>query len=279
MGSESGGGKASDGVENLVCSLGPEKGPGLLIVLCDELADGRFQLGYAYGAFSFEGVFMTRLRFRRIFRRLCHSQFLAAVVLIALVWISGITAASAQNPPPSTTIHSGRTILPGEISIAFAIPSVETKSFTCTPIQPFKKGDKLPARLELDQTGKKTIWSISTKSFQVGTNQVAYPIMVAGLGYTILTAVLKPKTDLQAGQTLHSDGYQIETKRAVRADDSISVLYVIGNMNISLLSMEAASDGKPWFAAFMDDMNQDARASAIEMWRIANHHVAHDSGL
>lgn len=224
---------------------------------------------------------MIPLRAQRFFSRPCHSPIprCAAVALIALAWIGGLTVTSVQNSQPSTTFRNGRTILPGEISIGAAIPAIETKSFICTPFQPFKKGDKLPATFELDRQGQQTSWSVSKHPLQIGADQVVYPVIVIGLGHTLLTAVVKAKTDINAGETLRSDGYQIETKRAVRAGDSISVLFIIGNMNISLLSIESDSDGRPWFRAFMDDMKPDARTSAIEAWRMVRQHVARDSRL
>lgn len=221
---------------------------------------------------------MIPLKAQRFFSRLCRPQFRAAVTLVVLVWVGGVGVTGAQNSQPSITIRNGRTVLPGEISIHAEIPAVETKAFTCTPFQPFKKDDKLPAMFELDQTGEQTVWSVSKRSLQIGAKQVAYPVVVVGLGHTLLTAVLRAKTDIKAGERLRSDGYQIETKRAVRAGDSISMFFVIGNANISLLSIEAASDGKPWFAAFTDDMKPDARTSAVEIWGMVKEHVAQDGG-
>jgi hypothetical protein len=89
--------------------------------------------------------------------------------------------------------------------------------------------------------------------------------------------VLKAKTDIKAGEKLHSDGYQIEAKRAVKGGHSIPALLVIGSGAYSLVSIEAASDGKPWFAVFKDDMKPDARVSAIETWRIAKQHIPFDA--
>lgn len=74
---------------------------------------------------------------------------------------------------------------------------------------------------------------------------------------------------------MHSDGYRIEVKQPVKAADSISVLLIMSDSGISLLSIEAANGkpGKPRFAAFADDMKTAARESAIASWRIANQHA------
>lgn len=88
-------------------------------------------------------------------------------------------------------------------------------------------------------------------------------------------AILKAKTDIGAGKLLHSDGYQIEAKRTIKAGESFSVL-AVGD---GLLSIEVAeratkdSDGKPWFTAFKDDMKPNDRTCAIEAWRIEKEHV------
>jgi len=205
---------------------------------------------------------------------------IAARVLVGLVelaWIGGPTVASAQNSQPSTTVGGGHAFLAGEISVGGDISVIETKLFTCTPVQLFKKGDKIPAMLEIEQTGNKE-WSISNHPLQIGTSQVAYPIAAIvttsdGVGYALFPAVLKAKTDIEAGKMLHSDGYQIETRRAVKAGDSISVFFIIGSGAYSLLSIETAGDGKPWFSAFTDDMKLNARTSALETWQITRAHA------
>jgi hypothetical protein len=201
----------------------------------------------------------------------------ATVALVALAWIGGLTAASAQNPRPSSTITSGKAFLRGEISIGGNLAAVETKSFTCTPVQVIKSGDKIPAIYEIGE-GKTKLWSVSTHPFQAGARQVAYPIAAVvpssdGVGHGLFPAVLKAKTDIKAGET-HLDSYLVEAKRAVRAGDFISMLFVMGDNTTSLLSLEAGSDGKPWFTAFKDDTKPGTRVSAIEAWRIAQQYVA-----
>lgn len=206
--------------------------------------------------------------------------------LLGLAWIGGLIITSAQNSQPSTCIDNGKAFLAGEFSVSGGdAAAIETKSFTCTPVEPLKKDEKVPAMFELGKTEKDNkLWSVSKRSVQVGTNQVAYPTaaMMAssdGVGHAFLLAVLKAKTDLKAGEKLRADGYQIETARAVKAGDSISVVLIVGNNDISLLSIEADSSGKPWFAAFKDDIKPGGRASAIEIWRYANQHVAQDRGI
>ncbi len=159
---------------------------------------------------------------------------LAPIGLVALAWMAGSPVTCAQDSRPSITIGGGKTILPGELTIGTDILPVETKSFTCATVQLFKKDDKIPGMLEIGQNGHNNLWSASNHSVQVGTGQIAYPnaAIVAssdGHGHTLFLAVLMAKTDIKAGETLRSDGYQIETKRAVKAGGSISVLYIIGH--------------------------------------------------
>ena len=113
-------------------------------------------------------------------------------------------------------------------------------------------------------------------SLKVGTNLIAFPIYAAvncsdGNWWALYPAILKAKTDIKAGAVLHSDGYQIETSRAVKAGESISVL-LLGDW--FLLSIEAADgvrkrdDLKPWLTVVKDDVKATDRASAFQAWRI-----------
>jgi hypothetical protein len=214
---------------------------------------------------------------RCLLSRLCRSPIprLGVVTLVALAWSSGTFCQGIPSVSISTD-KSGKTttFLAGEISIGGDIAAIETKSFTCTPVQPLKKGAKVAAMLSDDQA-----WSADTHTLQIGTNQVAYPILAMVKSsdgfHSLFPAVLKAKTDIKAGETLRSDGYQIEAKRAVKAGDSIPVLF-IGD---SLLSVEAATGAKnkgeaePWFAAYKDDTKASDHAALVEAWRLENEHV------
>lgn len=197
------------------------------------------------------------------------------VWFIALYWIGAFSVVYAQNSQPAIVIRDGRTFLAGEVSIGGDISAIETNSFTCTPIQPFKKGDKVAAMVSDNQA-----WSVDKRLLQVGAIKVAYPILAmvksAEAFVVIVPGVLKTKTDIKAGAIVRSDGYQIETTRVLKAGDIIAVLFV----GESLLSAEAAegakdeSEAKPWFTAYEDGMEPNARSSAIEAWRIAGQYVA-----
>jgi hypothetical protein len=214
------------------------------------------------------------------FHRHCHSSIsrLAVVTLVVLVALAWSSPAFCQGIPSVSisTDKSGktRTFLAGEISIRGDTSTIETKSFTCTPVYPLKKGDKVAAIISDDQA-----WSADSHSLLVGTNQVPYPILAmvksADGFHSVFPAILKTKTDIKAGEMLRSDGYQIEAKRGVKAGESIPVLF-IGD---SLLSVEAAegtknkSEAKPWFTAYKDDTKASDRAALVEAWRLENEHV------
>src|SRR5579859_4638480 len=133
-----------------------------------------------------------------------------AVWFLLLYWIGAFNVVYAQNSQPSIVIRDGRTFFAGEVSIGGDISAVETSSFTCTPVQPFKKGDKVAAMVSDNQA-----WSVDKRSLQVGSNKVAYPILAmvksAESFVVIFPGVLKAKTDINVGETVRSDGYQIET--------------------------------------------------------------------
>jgi hypothetical protein len=219
------------------------------------------------------------MNMRSFFSRHCYSVFSRVVVTLATLVVPAWSNHAFCQGIPSVSISTDksgktRTFLAGAISIRGDISALETKSFTCTPVYPLKKGDKVAAMVSDDQA-----WSPDTHLLQVGTNQVAYPIFAmvksADGFHSVFPAILKAKTDIKAGETLRSDGYQIEAKRAVKAGDSIPVLFV----GDSLLSVEAATGAKnkgeaePWFAAYKDDTKASDRAALVEAWRLENEHV------
>jgi hypothetical protein len=192
--------------------------------------------------------------------------------------VSATAVTYAQPAISISTEKSGkaRSFVAGEISVSGDIPAIETKSFTCTPVRKFKKGDKVATMTSADGD---QAWSVEEHSFRVGTNQVAYPILAlvkcSDGAHGLFPSVLKINTDIRVGETLKSDGYQIEAMRAVKAGESISVL----RSGESLLSVETAdagkdrSEAKPWFTAFKDDVKASARAALVEAWRTVNEHV------
>jgi hypothetical protein len=96
-----------------------------------------------------------------------------------------------------------------------------------------------------------------------------------GVSHGVFPAILKPKTAINAGETLRSSGYQIEAKRAVKAGAAISVLVFLDG---AMLSIEAEagkveSQAKPWFTAYKDDTKASDRSALVEAWRLENQHV------
>jgi hypothetical protein len=157
-----------------------------------------------------------------------------------------------------------RAFLAGAISISGDIPAIETKSFTCTPIHLFKKGDKVAAMMSDDGA-----LSVAKLPLQVGASQVAYPnlaiVKSSGAFYRPVPALLKTKTDIKSGVTVRLDGYTVETRRTVKSGDIIAVLII----SDSLLSAETAegakgrSETQPWFAAYKDATNLSDRAASV----------------
>ncbi len=213
------------------------------------------------------------------FSRHCYSVFSRVVVTLATLVVPAWSNRAFCQGIPSVSISTDksgktRTFLAGAISIRGDISAIETKSFTYTPVYPLKKGDRVAAMVSDDQA-----WSADTHPLQVGTNQVAYPIFAmvksADGFHSVFPAILKTKTDIKAGEMLRSDGYQIESKRAVRAGASIPVL-CIGNSLLSVETTEGAKDkstAKPWLTAYKDDTTASDRAALVEAWRLENEHV------
>jgi hypothetical protein len=187
---------------------------------------------------------------------------------------------SVTNAQPSISSDSNgkaSTFLPAKIT-AFEIPSVDIQAFFCTPVKPLNKGEEIAAQIQITG-GQEYCWSTTTVPLLVGTNSVQYPILALQKNQTVYPVVLKAKVDIKAGDVIHSDGYEIEVKRSVKAGYSIPAVCVIGNRVLSVLSVEAAeganksSEAKPWFTAFKEDTKANDRDAAIEAWRIEKNHV------
>jgi hypothetical protein len=208
----------------------------------------------------------------------------AAVVAVVLAWSSLAYAQSGKS----------RSFLGGQLSVDFDFQAFENNSFTYTPVQALKKGDAVAAMVSEDQA-----WSVDTAgdrqrrqdekgySTKGRTSSRDLTAMLAecpvvamvktsdGNFHSLYPAILKAKTDIKAGNVVHSDGYQIQAERSVKAGESISVL-VLGD---AILSIEAApspsvvAHSKPWFTAFKDDMKPNDHASAIEAWRTEKQHI------
>jgi TonB family protein len=190
---------------------------------------------------------------------------------------SVVTSGTAQETRPKVCLENGKGFVASELSFNGNVAAVLTKPFTATPVHPLKNGEKIPAVNEIGG-GESVIRSISKADVQVGKTSLAYPIASLISEHALITAVLKANTDIRSGETLNADGYQIRAGRAVKAGDAISVFRIVGEGTQSFLSIEAGGDGEPWFLALEDDAKPEARASAIQVWRIANRHFAQGTG-
>lgn len=203
------------------------------------------------------------------------SKSILIVLLVGVFFV--ISIANAQ--PLISISSNGKVSLAGQISVpkdvGDAFQKDDNEIFTYTPAQPLKGGDVIAATVSDDQS-----WSVRTKP--IGTKKVQYPVIAMvrasdGIFYILTPGVLKLKVDIKAGEALHSNDYDIETKRSLKAGDSIPVLHC-GNR--SLISVEAAEGIKkgvkaePWFTAFLKE-NSGTRNATIEAWRIEMDHVKH----
>ena len=226
---------------------------------------------------------------------------LLAVLILTLVLTLAILV-SAQAPQATTPATNSKTkmLLAGQLEIALDFQAVENNSFSYTPVQPLMKGDVVAAMVSEDQA-----WSINTagerqsrqdekgypskgrtSSRELTAVLATYPVVAMvktsdGKVHSLYPAIFKAKTDIKAGDVVDSEGYQIETRRSVKAEEPVPVLIVedgTGRTPVAsaILSLEAALSPalKPSLAAFQDSMKQKDRASAIEAWRTEKEHVA-----
>lgn len=202
-----------------------------------------------------------------------NKQF--TVFYMALIFCGhGIASAQPLISIKKDDSGQSKVFLAGQISTKADIQAFETKVFTCTPVQPFKRGDKVAATVSDDQA-----WSIDEQPLQFGMTKIQYPVMAmikcVDEFHCLCPAIIKMKTDIKAEETLNSDGYQITAARAVKAGDSVSVLF----SGDSLLSVEGAggakskSETKPWFTVYKDGATQSDRSATVEAWRLENDHL------
>jgi len=118
------------------------------------------------------------------------------------------------------------------------------------------------------------------QAWSIDKTPAGYPILAMvkssdGKFRSLFPSSCKVKIDIKAGAPLHSGRHEVETKRSIKASDSIPVLFV----GESLLSVEAAdgpgkgSQAQPWFTVFEGDARPDDRRATIEAWRIEKDHV------
>jgi len=139
----------------------------------------------------------------------------------------------------------------GTIRVKHSIANINNDTFTCSLIEPINADDEGWSSFVADNHS----WSMS----DVQLNDLAYPVLAMvktsnGTVFTIVPATFNAKVDIAVGAILHSNGYAIESKRAIKAGDLFNVLRV-GNNIFSVEAVEGTNyDGKaePWFVVLVD---------------------------
>lgn len=170
-------------------------------------------------------------------------------------------------------VTNAQTFVAGQITVG-DISSVDNKAFAVAHVQ--VKGEVFAAMASEDQA-----WGINKIPLLNSTSEVQYPIWGSvkcsdGKFKSVFPVVLKAKVDIEAGHVIHSDGYEIEVKRSVKAGDSIPAIRVGDTSVVSAEAAEGAkksSEARPWFTAFKEDTKANDRSTIIEAWRIENDHV------
>jgi hypothetical protein len=209
-------------------------------------------------------------------RNLLTPRQQAEMVLIGL--LDADVVLGAQSPPlenqtPSTAPADTPTLHIVESGVSFAgaikltgdIPSLDNKAFACTQAPYIKNGSQFAARGS---------WSMDTDSVEVDGRAADVPTIAMlscsdGSSLCVFPAVLKAKIDMKAGEIIHSDGYEIQTTRAVKAGETIAV-FRVGDTSV----VSVASDGKganadasnPWFTAFKEATKTSDRSVSIDAW-------------
>ncbi|OGR02558.1 MAG: hypothetical protein A2520_11080 [Deltaproteobacteria bacterium RIFOXYD12_FULL_53_23] len=170
-----------------------------------------------------------------------------------------------------------RTFMAGQLSVARDISSVENKAFVCTILTPLKKDDTIAAMVSEDQA-----WSMHKQALDVGKQKIEFSVMASakskdGAFHTFFPAWMEFKINVKAGETVHTNGFQIRTKRPIKAGDRIPVILVGLSSMLSVESEAGSRDANmpplPWLTVHKDDLDANARSSAIDIWRLAKEHA------
>jgi len=169
-----------------------------------------------------------------------------------------------------------QTFIAGQITLPSDLEVVDTKSFTCTPARPLKKGDTLATRASEAES-----WSVASQSSKIGDKQMTYPFMGLVKGSdggrrAFFAATLSFKIDMKAGEVVHSEGYKIEAKRAVKAGEPIPAIYFFS----PIFSVEPAQGAKgdagehPAVVISSDSATPGVLKPAEEVWQAFEKHVS-----
>jgi len=198
------------------------------------------------------------------------------LILLLAALISASSVANAQQPSISMSTDStgkSRTFLAGELTISQDITAVlhafDNPIFTCTLVNPIKKGDVVAAMVSDDQA-----WSIDK-------TQMGYPILGMmkssdGEFHSAFPAVLKVKIAVKPGTVLHSGKYNIEATQSIKAGASIPV-FLVDNALLSINASRGIRNGskaQPFFMVFASNAKPDEQRAVIEAWRIEKNHVS-----
>ena len=172
------------------------------------------------------------------------------------------------------------TLANGQITLGDLPGAVSNKAFTSTPVAPLKKGTVLASSYIMDNWCGKQSWGFDSYDFLIGGNTVTFPVI--GLmdcsgsdstgNYTVLASKTVFAVDIKAGELLHSGGYLIEAKRAIKAGETIPTLLFWGSGGDSFLSIEEAPKAEgnnstakpqPLLTIFDEHMKPNERTSVV----------------
>jgi hypothetical protein len=217
-------------------------------------------------------------------------QFVSTLGLAA--FLIGVAGSPANSQSVQKIANSdGRTVIDSEITLGADFPPITSKLFTSTPVLPLKKGTVLPAKAVIAALGMNQMWSVSQHGFAIGAATLKYPVTGlvrcsnfpnTGSFARVIASTTVIKVDLKTGGGLHSDGYWIEAKRAIKAGETIPTLRIVIGRNSYIVSIEeappatnkdAAGNPLPGLTIVREHGPPGDRDVALEAWRIANQSV------
>lgn len=136
----------------------------------------------------------------------------------------------------------------GTIVVKTGFSNISSDAFICTLVKQVEADSEGWSAFVADNHA----WSMSN----VMLGEYSYPIIGQvktsdGEVFTIFPAVLKAKTDIEAGGVQGSGVYVIKSKRSIKAGDTVPAL-IVGKSIFSIEAVDATTESsqqEPWFSA------------------------------
>jgi len=162
--------------------------------------------------------------------------------------------------------------------------TVSTAAFTTTEVLPPEKGQAVPAQFVIGH-GCTQSWDVRVHAFVNADRTVKYSVVglvncpeFGSRSFGVFASTTLIKMDLESNEASHSGGYLMESKRALKAGETVPSLLFMRGDYYSIMSIEPAQGkqdkgdaaAQPWLSIFDERLKQSDRTLALQAWQTAN---------